>query len=60
VTIDKFIHNLVLANINELKPYRFAEDHTLQLVLTKPSDFLSKDPIETTHSNYMLPIFGNK
>jgi hypothetical protein len=34
MTIDKFDPNLVLFNINKLKPYRFVEDQTLQLVLT--------------------------
>jgi hypothetical protein len=40
VTIDKFDPNLKLVNINKLKPYRFVEDHTLQLVLA--SDLLPK------------------
>jgi len=34
MTIDKFDPNLVVFNINKLKPYRFVEDQTLQLVLT--------------------------
>jgi hypothetical protein len=33
MTIDKFDPNLVLVNINKLKPYRFVEDQTPQLVL---------------------------
>jgi hypothetical protein len=37
--IDKFDRNLLLVNINKLKPYRFVEDQTLQLVLAKFSDF---------------------
>jgi hypothetical protein len=40
MTIDKFDPNLVLVNINKLKPYRFVEDHTRQIILAKPSDFL--------------------
>ncbi len=31
VTIDKFDPNLVLININKLKPYKFIEDKTLHL-----------------------------
>jgi len=31
-TINKFDFNPVLVNINKLKPYRFIEDRTLQLV----------------------------
>ncbi len=49
MTIDKFDPNLVMANINKLKNYRFVEDHTLQIVLAKPSDFLPEERIETTH-----------
>ncbi len=48
-TIDKFDPNPILANINKLKSYRFVEDHTFQPILTKPSDFLSKEPMEATH-----------
>jgi hypothetical protein len=43
--INKFDHNPTLVNINKLKPYKFVEDHTLQLVLVKPNDFLPKEPI---------------
>jgi hypothetical protein len=42
MTTNKFAHNPTLVNIHKLKPYRFVEDHTLQLVLVKPSDFLPK------------------
>jgi hypothetical protein len=42
VTIDKFNPNPILVNINKLKPYRFMEDKTLQHVLVKLNDFLSK------------------
>ncbi len=49
MTIDKSDPNLVLPNINKLKNYRFVEDHTLQIVLAKPSVFLSEERIETTH-----------
>ncbi len=41
MTIDKFDPNPILVNINKLKPYRFVEDHTLQPILTKPSDFIT-------------------
>ncbi len=50
--IDKFDPNPILVNINKLKPYRFVEGHTFQLVLAKPNDFLSKESMEATH-------FGN-
>jgi hypothetical protein len=46
VTIDKFDPNLVLVNINKLKPYRFINDSTLQLVLVNPNDLAIKKPIE--------------
>jgi hypothetical protein len=47
VTIDQFDPNPVLVNINKLKPYRFIENRTLQLVLTKPSDLITDEPIQT-------------
>jgi hypothetical protein len=37
----------VLININKLKPFRFIEDRTLQLVLVKPSDLVTDEPIQT-------------
>jgi hypothetical protein len=40
MTIDKFDPNPILVNINKMKPYRFVEDHTLQPIIAKPSDFL--------------------
>ncbi len=43
LTINKFDLNLILININKYKPYRFAKDNKFQPVLTKPSDFLSKE-----------------
>jgi hypothetical protein len=46
VTIDKFE---ILININKLKPYRFTKDNIFQPILTKRSDFLSKEPMEATH-----------
>ncbi len=50
-TIDKFDLNLVLININKLKPYRFIEDQTLQPILAKPTNFLLKEPMEVKYSN---------
>jgi hypothetical protein len=47
VTIDKFDPNPVLVNINELKPYRFIEDKTLQHVLVKLGDLVITEPIQT-------------
>ncbi len=46
VTIDKFDPNLVLDNINKLKPYRFIENRTLQPILVKPSDLATNEPIQ--------------
>jgi len=42
VTINKFDHNLVLVNINKLKPYRFVEGHTFQPILVKPNIYYQK------------------
>jgi hypothetical protein len=42
MTIDKFDHNLVLVNINKLKPCRFVEDHTLQPIIVKPNIYYQK------------------
>jgi hypothetical protein len=49
VIMDKFDPNLVLVNINKLKPYRFIEDQTFQLILVKPSDFLSEEPTKVKY-----------
>jgi len=46
MTIDKFDLNLVLVNINKLKPYRFVKDQTFQLILVKLSDLLLQEMIE--------------
>jgi hypothetical protein len=54
MTIENFDPNIVLVNIIKLKLYRFTKNHTLQLVLTRLSDFLSKEPMEATHSNNMF------
>jgi len=55
ITIDKFDPNPVLININKLKPFRFIEDRTLQLVLVKPSDLVTDEPIQTKEP-YSLPF----
>jgi hypothetical protein len=47
VTIDKFDPNLVLVNINKLKPYMFIENKTLQLVFVKRNDLFIDEPIQT-------------
>jgi hypothetical protein len=52
MTIDKFDHNLVLVNINKLKPCRFVEDHTLQPIIVKNLIFITRKLVETNH-------FGN-
>jgi len=54
VTINKFDLNIVLVNINKLKPYSFVEDQTLQPILVKPNDFLPKEPLEATHFDNMF------
>jgi hypothetical protein len=54
VIVENFDFNLVLVNINKLKPYRFMEDQTFQPILTKPNDFLPKEPLEETHFNNMF------
>jgi hypothetical protein len=50
MTIDRFDPNPIPVNINS---YRFIEDHTLQLVLTKPNNFLLEELMETTHCDNM-------
>jgi hypothetical protein len=57
VTINKFNPNLVLVNINKLKPYRFMEDHILQPILVKLIDLLLKKPSETNHFGNMFINF---
>jgi hypothetical protein len=47
VTIDKFGPNLMLVNINKLKPYKFIEDKTLQLLLVKLGDPVTNEPFQT-------------
>ncbi len=47
VTIDKFDPNPIFININKLKPYKFIEDKTLQLVFANPSDLVTNKPIKT-------------
>ncbi len=56
MTIDKFNPNLVLVNINKLKPYKFIEDQTLQLVLIKPNDFLLLE--ELVEEKYFGNLFN--
>jgi hypothetical protein len=47
VTIDKFDPNLMLVNINKLKPCRFIENKTLQVVSVKPSDLVTCEDVQT-------------
>jgi len=47
--MDKFDPNPVPININKLKPYRLIKDQTLQPILVKLSDFLSKEPVEVKY-----------
>jgi hypothetical protein len=52
--MDKFNPNLVLVNINKLKPYRFIEDKTLQPILAKPSVLAIDEPIQTREPKPLL------
>jgi hypothetical protein len=45
VTINKFDCNPILVNFNKLKPYKFIGDQTLQPILVKLNEILSKEPI---------------
>jgi hypothetical protein len=40
--MDKVNFNPILVNINKLKPYKFIDDNTLQLIFAKPSDLTTK------------------
>jgi hypothetical protein len=37
----------MFVNINKLKPYKFIEDKTLRLILFKPSDLVTNEPVQT-------------
>ncbi len=37
----------MLVNINKLKPYRFIEDKTLQVILVKPNDLVTNEHVQT-------------
>ncbi len=54
VTIDKLDPNLVLVNINKLKPYKFIENRALQHVLVKPSDLVIDEFIQTKKPDSLL------
>jgi hypothetical protein len=56
VTIDKFDLNLVLVNINKLKPYKFNEDKTLQLALVKHGDLVIDKLVQ---GKELVPILVN-
>ncbi len=47
IIIDKFDPNLVLVNINNLKPYKFIEDKNLQPILVKPGDLAINELVQT-------------
>lgn len=53
VTIDKFDPNLVLVNINKIKPYWFVEDGTLKPIIVNPNDMLIKEPVEEEINNLL-------
>jgi hypothetical protein len=44
--MDKFDPNPVLVYINKLKPYKLINDQTLQPILVKLNDFLSKNLVD--------------
>jgi len=50
--MDKFNFNPILININKLKPYKFIDDNTLQLVFAKPSDLTIDIPIQKEIPNH--------
>jgi hypothetical protein len=54
IIIDKFDLNPVLVNINKLKPYKFIKDKFLQLILVKPSDLVTNEPIQTGELDSLL------
>jgi hypothetical protein len=54
VTINKFDLNIVLVNINKVKPYQFVEDNTLQPILAKANDLLPEEPIEIDRPHNMF------
>jgi hypothetical protein len=41
----------MLVNINKLKPYKFIEDWTLQVVLVKPSEMVIDELVQTKEPN---------
>jgi hypothetical protein len=47
ITIDKLDPNLLLVNINKLKPYKVVENKALQHVLVKLGDLVIDEPIQT-------------
>jgi hypothetical protein len=49
VTIEKFDPNLVLVNINKLKPLWLVDNHTLLPIQVKPNDLLPKELVETNN-----------
>jgi uncharacterized protein YfbU (UPF0304 family) len=55
--IDKFDPNPMFVNLNKLKPYRFIEDKTLQLVLVKLSDLVIDELVQTRQPNSLSVEF---
>jgi hypothetical protein len=54
VRINKFDPNIILVNINKLKPYWFVENSTLQPILAKTNDLLLEEPIEIGRPHNMF------
>jgi len=54
ITIDKFDSNLVPININNLKPYKFIQDRTLQPILANLSDLVIDEYVQTKELEPLL------
>ncbi len=55
ITIDEFDPNLVLININKLKPYLFIDDRTLQPIFVNFNDLAIKELVENVVTK-LIPI----
>ncbi len=55
LTIDKFDPNLIIININKLKPYLFIDDRTLQHIFVNLNDLATKELVENVVTK-LIPI----
>ncbi len=53
-TIDKFDPNMVLININKIKPYWTIENSTLKPNIVNPNDLLIKEPVEEETNDLLI------